>query len=151
MTKLLLAITLLFISSLSMAESWNINKKGVVLDGYDVVAYRTQDKAVQGSSQFALKYDGAVFYFSSQENADMFQKDPKTYLPKYNGFCAFAAANGKTDVPANADTFKIYNGELLVFFNDMHKGSKFNTKIPWNASEKKMYESAETNWKGRAK
>ena len=45
-----------------------------------------------------------------------------------------AAKNAK--VPANADTFKIYNGELLVLFNDNHEGQKFNTKIPWNANEK---------------
>jgi len=98
---------------------------------------------------FAATYDGATFNFSSKENRELFIKDAKKYTPKYNGFCAFAAANGKTDVPANADTFKINNGELLVFFNDQYEGSKFNTKIPWNSNEKAMYAKAETSWKNR--
>lgn len=150
-TKLFLVVTLLFTSSISMAGGWNVNKKGVVLDGHDVVAYQTQDKAVKGSAKYSAKYDGATFYFSSQENADMFKKEPVKYAPKYNGFCAFGAANGKTDVPANPSTFKMYNGELLVFYNGPYEGKNFNTKLPWNANEKELYGKAESNWKGKDK
>lgn len=147
--KFYLLLAMLLAPSLVFAGDWNTNKKGEVLDGYDVVAYHTKDKAVKGKPMFAVTYDGATFNFSSKENRELFIKGAKKYIPKYNGFCAFAAANGKTDVPANADTFKMYNGELLVFFNDQYKGSKFNTKIPWNSNEKAMYDKAEATWKNR--
>ncbi len=130
----------------SFAGEWNTNKNGVVLDGYDVVSYRTDDRATKGSSKFVANYDGAKFYFSRKEHKDMFIKSPKQYAPKYNGYCAFAVGANDAKVPANADTFKIYNGELLVFFNDLYKGNKFNTKIPWNHDEKNLFRQAETNW-----
>jgi len=138
---------LFFLSSSVFAGSWNTNKNGVVLDGYDVVSYQTQDKAVKGSSKYSTEYDGVKFYFSSKKNKKLFVKNVTKYIPKYNGYCAFAMAAKNAKVPANADTFKIYNGELMVFFNDFHDGTKFNTKIPWNASEKNLYSKAESNWK----
>ncbi len=129
------------------AGTWNTNAENVVLDGYDVVAYRTSDKPVKGSAKYATKYDGVEFRFSSPENLAAFKKDPKHYAPKYNGFCAFAVGAKNAKVPANPDAFKLYNGELLVFFNDMYEGKKFNTKMPWNDNERALYSKAETNWK----
>jgi YHS domain-containing protein len=142
--KSLLLILLLPFSV--FAGDWNTNKNGVVLDGYDIVSYRIDDKAIRGSSKLAAKYDNVRFYFATKEHRDMFIKNPKQYLPKYNGYCAFAAGAQNAKVPANADTFKMYNGELLMFFNDMYKGNKFNTKVPWNGNEKKLFVQAEKNW-----
>lgn len=140
------AVFILSISS-AFAGTWNTNKANVVLDGYDVVAYRNADKAVKGSAKYASEYDGVKFYFSNAQNLAAFKQDPTLYLPKYNGFCAFAVGAKNAKVPANPDTFKLYNGELLVFFNDMWDGQKFNTKVPWNNDEKALYSKAETNWK----
>lgn len=142
--SLLLAILLPFSA---FAGDWNTNKNGVVLDGYDIISYRTKDQAIKGSSKFAATYDDVKFYFTSKEHRDMFIKNAKKYIPKYNGYCAFAMGAKNAKVPANADTFKMYNGELLVFFNDLYDGNKFNTKIPWNNNEKKLYAQAEKNWK----
>lgn len=140
------AIFLLSISS-AFAGSWNVNKDNVVLDGYDVVAYRNADKAIKGSAKYATEYDSVTFYFSSPENLAAFKQKPTHFLPKYNGFCAFAVGAKNAKVPANPDTFKLYNGELLVFFNDMYDGQKFNTKVPWNNDEKALHSKAEKNWK----
>jgi len=142
--KFLLLMLLLPFSA--FAGDWNTNKNGVVLDGYDVVSYRTEDKATKGLPKLSAKYDNVTFNFSTKKHLDMFVKNPKLYAPKYNGFCAWAASQGNK-VPANSDTFKMYNGDLLVFFNDQFKGSKFNTKLPWNAEEKKLFSQAEINWK----
>lgn len=142
---------LLLTLSPAFAGGWNTNKDNVVLDGYDVVAYRTADAAVKGSSKYASRYDGVKFYFSSAENLAAFEKNPAHYLPKYHGYCAFAMGAKNAKVPANADTFKLYNGELLVFFNDEYDGQKFNTKIPWNDNEKALYSKAQSNWKAMNK
>ena len=135
----------LFLTASAFAGDWNTNN-GVVLDGYDVVSYRTDDQAIKGSSDISAKYDNVTFNFVTKEHKDMFVKNPEKYIPKYNGYCAFAVGVQDAKVPANADTFKMYNGELLVFFNDMYKGKKFNTKVPWNNEEKNLYEKAESNW-----
>jgi YHS domain-containing protein len=146
-TRISSAIILL-ISSLSVfAGEWNTNKAGVVLDGYDVVAYHDSDAAIKGSPSYSAKYDGVTFYFATEEHKGMFVEDPQVYVPKYNGYCAFAIGAKNAKVPANADTFKMYNGELLVFFNDQWEGQKFNTKVPWNNDEKALFTQAESNWK----
>ena len=144
---LLFTLICMIVAVDATAGSWNTNDKNVGLDGYDVVAYRTMDKAVKGSATHSAKYDGAEFHFASAENMATFKKDPVAYAPKFNGYCAFAASHHNAKVPANADTFKLYNGELLMFFNDLNEGKKFNTKVPWNGNEKALYATAVTNWK----
>lgn len=149
LTALFLTLILPFSA---FAAEWNTNKDGVVLDGYDVVAYRTQAQAVKGSDKFTAEHDGVKFHFSSKEHKELFVEDPELYVPKYNGYCALAVAGKKAKVPANADTFKMYNGELLVFFNDVtNSGNKFNTKVPWNKDEENLFEQAEENWEGMNK
>jgi len=146
-----ITITSLFLTLLlplsAFAGDWNTNKKGIVLDGYDVVSYRTQAQAVKGSAKFSAEHDGVKFHFSTKEHKALFIEEPEQYLPKYKGYCALAVAGKKARVPANADTFKMYNGELLVFFNDTKDGKKFNTKVPWNNDEEALFEQAEENWK----
>ena len=128
------------------SADWNTNEDGVVLDGYDVVSYRSDDKAVKGQADFSAEYDSVKFYFSSQNNKDLFNANPDFYAPKYNGYCAFAVGKNGAKVPANPETFKMYNGELLVFFNDLYEGNKFNTKVPWNEDESELYSKAQQNW-----
>jgi len=58
----------------------------LAISGYDAVAYFTEGKAVEGSDDFTLDYDGAVWRFSSQENRDAFAADPARYAPQYGGY-----------------------------------------------------------------
>jgi hypothetical protein len=140
-------VSFALIVPVTIAADWNTNADNVVLDGYDVVAYRTEDRAIQGLPRYSARYDGVDFHFATRENRDAFAKDPALFAPKYHAFCAFAVGAKDAKVPANPDSFKIYNGELLVFFNDMFNDQKFNTKVPWNADERKLYSQAEVNWK----
>ena len=128
-------------------SSWNVNSDNVVLDGYDVVSYFTTASAVPGKAKHSVTYDGVVFHFASAENRDMFKQSPEKYTPKYGGFCAFAVAMKNAKVPTNPNTFKLYNGELLLFFNDLYEGKSFNTKVPWNGDERKLFATAEKNWR----
>jgi hypothetical protein len=40
----------------------NINNKGVILEGYDPVAYFTDNKPVKGNAQFTSGYQGATYW-----------------------------------------------------------------------------------------
>jgi len=142
-----LVLFTVLLSNLAFASQWHTNDAGHVLDGYDAVAYQTTNAPVKGTTEYAVEYDEGVFLFSSKENMKTFSENPVKYAPKYNGYCAFAMATKGAKVPANADTFKMYNGELLMFFNDLYDGSKFNTIVPWNSGEKTYYNDAEKNWK----
>ncbi len=148
--RLLLLTTLVAFSTLATSaqagQRWNTDDHGVVLGGYDVVAYHTQDEAVQGSADFAAEYAGGRFYFSTAKNRDAFRKDPAKYAPQFGGFCAFGIAKNHAKVPTDPKTFKIYNGELLLFFNDMYQGQHVNTKILWNQDEKELHHQSHSIW-----
>jgi YHS domain-containing protein len=86
----------------------------VMLKGADVVAYFTQSKYVQGTTQFKSDYEGVTFRFSSAEHKALFDKEPKKYLPEYGGYCANGIVYG---IPwgGDADTWKMINGKLYIF------------------------------------
>ncbi len=45
-------------------------------------------------------------------------------------------------MPTAPRTFKIYNGELLLFYNDLYQGHPLNTKILWNQDEHQLHAKA---------
>ena len=62
-------------TTVAQAASWNTNGDNVVLDGYDVVAYRTEDRAIKGDRRYVARYDGVKFYFASKENRGSFHQE----------------------------------------------------------------------------
>ena len=149
-TKLLTILFLIStISSLSFAQNESkcfIDENNLAIKGYDVVSYFTDYKAEEGNHKYSVTFDNATFYFVNEEHQKMFKKDPMKYLPQYGGYCAFAMAAKDMKVPSDPKTFKIVDGKLFLFFNDMWDGKKFNTIIPWNGDEANMKKQADSNW-----
>ncbi len=141
----------LFTTSLLFAQAksgkFYANENNVAIQGYDVVSYFTQNEALRGSQKFSSQHEGINYWFSSAENKQMFEKDPGKYAPQYGGWCAFAMGKKNAKVPSDPETFKLYNGQLYLFYNDYMQGEPFNTIIPWNANEKKVKQLADANWK----
>src|SRR3954465_5264836 len=52
----------------------NLNNDGVIIDGYDPVAFFTNNKPVKGDARFQYTYEDAIYYFASQEHLDLFKK-----------------------------------------------------------------------------
>lgn len=69
-------------------------QNGVALQGYDLVAYFTEQHPVKGSSRFSVDYLGSTFYFSTMHNRGTFTAQPERFAPQYAGFCAFGVAKG---------------------------------------------------------
>lgn len=91
----------------------NVDEKGVILKGYDPVAYFKQGKAVKGNPEYSSTYGGAIYYFASAADKSEFDKKPAKYKPQYGGYCANAMTRGKlNDIDPNA--FFIYKGKLYV-------------------------------------
>ncbi len=51
------------------------------IGGYSPVYYFTKNKAELGSPSFAVEHDGTVYYLASQEQVEIFEKNPDKYRP----------------------------------------------------------------------
>lgn len=77
---------LLFISCSSALPPMNTTKDGLAVKGYDVVAYFTEGRPVQGLPEFEHEWNGAKWRFSSSENLELFTSEPEKYAPQYGGY-----------------------------------------------------------------
>lgn len=95
----------------------NLNDKGVILDGYDPVAFFTDNKPVLGDEKFQFSYQDAIYYFASQEHEDLFKANPEKYKPQFGGWCAYAVSLGRV-APIIISTFSIVDGRLVIQHNE---------------------------------
>jgi YHS domain-containing protein len=131
-----------------VAQVEPISKDGVAIGGFDLVAYFLPGKATQGYAEYAFKYKGVNYYFSSVSNKNAFALNPEKYLPQFDGWCALAVGEQKKKVNINPETFKVTDGKLYLFYNSSHKlsGTKFNSLEPWLKNESKLIQKANVNW-----
>ncbi|MBV8375592.1 MAG: YHS domain-containing protein [Verrucomicrobia bacterium] len=95
------------------APKVNVDQNGVILKGYDAVAYIKQKRAVKGDPKFSSKYGGATYYFASAKDKAIFDKSPAKYVPQYGAYCA----NGMTKKEVNdidPNVFFVYHGKLYL-------------------------------------
>ncbi len=59
---------------------------GVAIQGYDPVAYFTENRAVKGSSAFSYNWNEARWQFLTAEHRDLFAANPRKYAPNHGGF-----------------------------------------------------------------
>jgi YHS domain-containing protein len=115
----------------------NLDSKGVILKGYDPVAYFTQKKAVKGNPKYQTSYQGATYYFSSAADLATFKKSPAKYVPQYGGFCANGVANRQAN-DSDPNVFFVLKGKLYVCASS-DAGKEFQSN-PANVKK------ADTNW-----
>ncbi len=141
MKKLLLvALSLLSMHGLAALESdapIAVDKAGVALDGYDMVAYFEGNRA-KGSSQFSSHYRGATWYFVSAGNKAKFDADSEKYMPEFGGYCAYAISKERT-AKGSGKYGNLTNGKL--FFS-----ADFITQKRYNRNKESYNKKAEENW-----
>lgn len=120
---------------------FNLDKEGVLLEGYDIVSYFIGSVA-KGKSSIEMEYQGALYWFSSVENKEIFAKNPEKFVPAYGGWCAYAMGDSGEKVKIDPNTYKIIEGTLYLFYNFYFN----NTLIEWNMDEKRLLEQANINW-----
>ena len=117
----------------------NVDNQGIILKGYDAVAYFKEGKPVNGDPAIRSTYQGATYLFASAADKADFDKDPAKYAPRYGAFCSYGVANG---VLADIDTvsaFAIYKGKLYLCGNEGVL-KDFKSDIDGNI------EKADANW-----
>lgn len=140
-----LTIVALFLSLNATAKpTANLDKSGVILQGYDAVTYFEGPQPTKGSPQYSTQLGTTTYHFSSEQNKLKFIANPKKYTPAYEGWCATAVAKGikyKID-PTN---FKITDGRLFLFYReDGFFGG--DAKKEWLKNETEYIKKADRNW-----
>lgn len=146
MKKVILFTVLLLVNLMS---SQDIEKRqshfnlenNLAIKGFDPVAYFS-NKAKEGQKKYAVKHKSVTYYFSSQENKNIFLKNPAKYEPKYGGWCAYAMGLNGEKVSINPKTYKIIEGKLYLFYNAYFN----NTLKSWNKDEFNLKTRADENW-----
>ena len=117
-------------------------EKGLAIKGYDPVAYFIQNKAVKGQKDISAAAEGVLYYFSSNNNKELFLKEYKKYEPQYGGWCAYAMGANNEKVEIDPETFKILDGKLYLFYHSWVN----NTLTKWNKDEAGLKPKADANW-----
>ena len=140
---ILLVVAPLFVYSQALQRSKQFNlENGLAIQGYDPVAYFTQNKAAEGNKQLTAVFEGVTYRFSSAANKELFVKDPKKYEPQYGGWCAYAMGATGEKVEIDPETFKILNGKLYLFYHSWTN----NTLTKWNKDEPTLKSKADKSW-----
>jgi YHS domain-containing protein len=120
------------------AQRINADRTGLALKGYDVVAYFTDGRAVEGLAHLELAFAGSRYRFASAANRERFAQDPTRYLPQYGGFCAYAVSRGYTaDIDPLA--WKVVDGRLFLNY-DQRAQRKWEQDVPGNIKK------GDANW-----
>ncbi len=120
-----------------MAKPYFLREEAAA-NGYDVVAYFSENKPVKGDPKHRAEWDDAVWYFSSAENLALFEADPAAYAPQYGGWCAFAMSKDAqaTTVP---EAFTVVDGKLYLNYS-------LDVREIWSPNKEKNIELADGFW-----
>ncbi len=108
----------------------NLDRDGLAIQGYDPVAFFTDQKPVKGDAKYVFKHEGAVYFFASKEHRDLFKTNPAKYEPVFGGYCAYGVSRNKL-VEIDVDAFQIVDDKLLLQYSksireDFNKDAKAN-------------------------
>lgn len=117
----MLALLLLIPSAALATDPVNKSRGGVVIKGYDPVAYFEQGEPVEGSEEFQHEWQGGTWRFSSVANRDLFAADPDKYAPQYGGYCAYAVSQGST-ADIDPEAWTIVEGKLYLNYSKQVRG-----------------------------
>ncbi|MCS6306048.1 MAG: tat pathway signal sequence domain protein [Nitrospira sp.] len=137
---ILLSITLyqIMLWSVNVHAGQFFERNNLAIDGYDPVAYFTEQKPVKGSTQFRSDFEGSTFQFVSAAHRDAFALNPAKYTPQYGGYCAYGTAKGyKATIDPAA--FTVVGDKLYLNYSETVR-SRWLSDIPG------YIQKADVNW-----
>lgn len=122
----------------TMSQTTYNSTRGVALDGYDVVAYFTEGRPVQGTPAFTHTWEQTTWRFASAARRDAFAAAPGKYAPRFGGFCAYGVSRGyAVDIDPNAWT--VVDGRLYLNYSK-------SVQRTWDTDRATFIRRAEANW-----
>jgi len=140
-------MVLFCVSAVAADDAVNTGRfNSTAIDGYDTVAYFTQQKAVEGSKKYQVKWRDANWYFANEENKALFEAEPEKYAPQYGGWCAYAMSDEGRTVRVDPDAFVIHDNKLYLNYSKSVQKEWLKDKLT-NIKEADHYYPLETNVK----
>ena len=140
--RFLLAVLIAFapaaLASAAPAPAVSAAEDGIAIAGYDATAYFTVGQPVRGSADFELRWNGAVWRFSSAANRDLFAANPEAYAPRFGGYCAWAVSQNYL-APGDPQIWRIVDGRLYLNFNA-------RAKLLWETDLVNAIARGDANW-----
>ena len=126
----------------------NIDNSNIALQGYSPVSYLDLGLAQIGNNAYKSEYKKVVYYFTSSEQKNTFDKNPERYLPQYGGFCAFGIYAG-AKFRVDPSKFIVKDGKYYLFLNNV----ELDAKQLWLAESNhdKLKGVADGNWEKLSK
>ena len=125
-------------TSSNASEELNANTDGVVIEGYDPVAYFLDNKPTKGKPSFSAKFEGGTYFFANKENRETFLASPGAYTPAYGGWCSYGVRVGKK-FRIDPNAWKIVDNRLFLQLDQ-------GTQKVWLKDQAKNIEIADRLW-----
>lgn len=100
----------------TLTNSFFAKQTDTAINGYDSVAYFTQNAPVKGLDAHTFEYKGAKWKFANAANLELFKGNPEKYSPQYGGYCAYAAANNSL-AKVDPAQFSVHEGKLYLNYD----------------------------------
>lgn len=113
-------------------------EEGLAIGGYDTVAFFIEGNAVQGHSDHAVMWKGAVWRFVSADNQYSFEADPRAFAPMFGGYCAYAVSQGYL-MSGSPQAWQIVDDSLYLLFNT-------EVQEIWRSEMSELIVQASANW-----
>ena len=114
------------------------NSLGIVIDGYDPVAYFTLGRATRGTEQHRYQWLGSDWHFVNAEHQQMFADNPEKFTPQYGGYCATAMVGGHL-FPIDPESWQIVDGKLYLHYSSRSLSG-------WAVNKAASIEKANSQW-----
>jgi hypothetical protein len=111
---------------------------GLAIEGYDPVAYFTDERAVRGLPDYEAAEAGAIWRFRNESNRDAFVAHPEIYGPRFGGYDPIDLARGVT-AGGNPRFWTVVGQRLYLFGLEEHRAA-------FAADPQRFLEKAEARW-----
>jgi YHS domain-containing protein len=91
------------------------NEASIAMSGYCPVCIVEMRQWVQGDNRFAVVQDGKTYLFPSDEQKQMFLKDPNKYTPAFGGSCTVCRVEMQKVVPGTPE-FTVFRNNMRYWF-----------------------------------
>ena len=137
--RLFLASATCALTAPALAEPLYLDGQGVVIGGFDPVAYLELEEAVRGSIEHQWETEQGIWYFSRPEYRALFQKNPGKYTPQFGGYDAEGMARGFKR-RSDPTIWVLIDGKVYLHYSIIDQNR-------WAEDIRGNIRQAEDNWK----
>jgi hypothetical protein len=118
-------------------------RTGLAIDGFDPVAYFTDEAALAGRAESEFRYRGAVWRFRNPGDRAAFIDHPDDYEPRFGGYDAVAIGRG-VPTPGNPQIWLVAGHKLYLFYS-------LETRDQFRSDPRRLSIQADAKWPDVAK